>query len=280
MRNRSILLMLVCSLLLGLSPLAAAPVIRRGIDVFTTPADGRTVTDFAQHPIPAGFFCSRSKVFTGRVALKGLPLATAEPGQLWGGDTVVERLNDAVFNAQDIAVTGLQLRALSLVSIHPIKTACGAYHVYVSLSGLQPVTRMSIQRTQEEGGTFSAPLALNVRTSFIPVKPTRNKGARKLELTSSVIFPGIPVPWSFAAETRTKRIGSVLVDTDGNLTPDTRLPGTSNFSPGRSPERVNQNKIYLEEDCPCNGVVCHQYYGDWHCVETTAPPYCPQLDCG
>jgi hypothetical protein len=278
-RNRCILTVLVCSLLIGLSPLAADPLIRRGIDVFTTPADGRTVTDFSQHPIPAGFFCNRSKAFTGRVALKGLPLATAEPGQLWGGDTVVERLHDAAFNAQGVAVTGLQFRALSLASIHPIKTACGAYHVYVSLAGQQRVTRMSIQRTQDEGGTFTAPLAINARIAFIPVKPGRNKGARKLELTNSINFPATPIPWSFAPGTRTKSIGSVLVDTDGDLVPDTRLPGTSNFSPGRSAERANLNKFYQEQDCPCNGVVCHQYYGDWHCVEQTAPSYCPQLDC-
>ncbi|HEV2844712.1 MAG TPA: hypothetical protein VG477_07690, partial [Thermoanaerobaculia bacterium] len=82
MRNRSILAALVCSLLLGLSPLAADPVIERGIDIFTTPADGTTYYDFANSPIPAGFFCKSSKVFTGRVAFKGLPLATGAPGQL------------------------------------------------------------------------------------------------------------------------------------------------------------------------------------------------------
>src|SRR5215208_2456595 len=140
-RNRSILVMLVCSLLLGLSPLAADPLIRRGIDVFTTLGDGKTFYDSAQNPIPAGFFCNRSKAFTGRVEFKGLPLATAQPGQLWDADTVVERLHDAVFNTQGVAVTGLQFRALSLVSIHPIKTACGAYHAYVSLGGQQRVTR-------------------------------------------------------------------------------------------------------------------------------------------
>ena len=86
------------SLLLGLSPLGADPVIQRGIDVFTTAGDGRTFYDFSHNPIPAGFFCKGSKAFTGRVAFKGLPLTTEAPGQLWGADTVIERLDDAVFD--------------------------------------------------------------------------------------------------------------------------------------------------------------------------------------
>jgi hypothetical protein len=64
------------------------------------------------------------------MVFKGLPLATGTPGQLWGADTVVERLNDAAFNAEGVAMTGLQFRALSLVSIRPIKTACGTYYAY------------------------------------------------------------------------------------------------------------------------------------------------------
>lgn len=99
--------MLVSSLLLGLSPLSANPVIQRGIDVFTTWGDGRTFYDFSYNPIPASFFCKGSKAFTGRVAFKGLPLATGEPGQLWGADTVIERLDDAVFNDKGVAVTRL-----------------------------------------------------------------------------------------------------------------------------------------------------------------------------
>src|SRR5262245_64586256 len=97
-------------------PLAADPVIQRGIDAFTTTDNGKTYYDFAQNPIPAGFFCNKSAAFTGRIAFKGLPLETAAPGQLRGRDTVIERLDDAVFNAKDTAVTRLQFKALSLVS--------------------------------------------------------------------------------------------------------------------------------------------------------------------
>ena len=122
-------------------------------------------------------------------------------------DTVIERLDDAVFNAKGTAVTRIQFRALSLVSIAPIKTACGAFHVYVSLGGQQRVTTMNIHRTQEGGGSFVAPLAVDARMTFIPVKPARTKAARKLELTGSFTFPASPVPWSFTTGAMTKRIG-------------------------------------------------------------------------
>ena len=278
MRNRSVLALLVVSLLLGLSPLAADPVIRHGIDIFTTTADGSTYYDFAQNAIPAGFFCKGSKAFTSRVALKGLPLATGTPGQLWDTDTVVERLDDAAFDAKGVAVTRIQMRALSMVSITPIKTACGSFHVYVSLGGKQQrVTTMNIYRTQEGGGNFSAPLTVNARISFIPVKPERNKAGQKLELDGSVAFPASPLPWSVASDARAKRIGSVVVDTNGDLVPDTPLPSPSNFSAGSSPDRRTLNKMYLECPDPCP--TCHIYGSEEHCTYPTRPSYCPEVIC-
>jgi hypothetical protein len=115
--------------LLGVTPLLAAPspVIPRGVDTFTTVADGNTFYDFSQNPIPAGFFCKRSAAFTGRIALRGVPLATDVPGSLHGRDTVLERLDDAAFDDSGVAVTRLQFKALSLASITPLKTACGSF---------------------------------------------------------------------------------------------------------------------------------------------------------
>jgi hypothetical protein len=276
---------LVVSLLLGLSPLAADSTIRRGTDVFTTTSDGSTYYDFAQSPIPAGFFCKGSKAFTGRVAFKGLPLVTGAPGQLGGADTVIERLDDADFDANGTAATRIQFRALSMVSIAPIKTACGAFHLYVSLGGKQRVTTMNIYRTQQGGGNFLAPLAVNVRMTFIPVKPATNKGARSLELTGGFTFPASPLPWSFTETTRAQKVGPVVVDTDGNLIPDTLLPPDSNFSPGSSPERLNQNKVLAY--CSCiERPTCHTdpATGKFHCVSYIPPgcegggiPYCPDV---
>ena len=273
MKNRTVLVAFVGSLLLGLSPLAADLTITRGIDVFVTPADGRTSYDFAKNPIPAGFFCKGSKPFTGRVAFKGLPLATKVPGQLANADTVVERLDDAAFDARGTATTRVQFRALSLVSIAPVRTGCGAYHAYVSLGGEQRVTTMNIHRTQEDGGTFVAPLAVDVRLTFVPVKPARGKAARKLELPGSFTFPAKPLPWSLTDRVTEKKASDIVVDTDGDLFPDTQLSGASNFVAGVSPGLVTRNKI--EGNC-CSEYVCHYTdpsTGKVHCA-WVVPPGC------
>jgi hypothetical protein len=267
-RNRGILAVLVCSFLLGLSPLAADSTIQRGIDLFATLGDGKTFYDFAQSPIPAGFFCKGSKPFTGRVAFKGLPLTTGTPGQLSDTDTVIERLDDAVFDANGTATTRIQFRALSLVSIAPIKTGCGAFHVYVSLGGKQRVTTMKIYRTQDAGGNFVAPLAVNTRVTFIPVKPARNKAAQKLELAADFTFPDTPVPWRFSAGALAKGMGPVIVDTDGDLIPDTLLPRTSNFAAGSSPDRFMLKVDSYYSTCdPCAVESCHTdpSTGKQHC---------------
>lgn len=279
MRKRDILAALVCSSLLGLSPLAAADsTIQRGVDMFSTRADGKTFYDFAQNPIPAGFFCKGSKPFTGRVAFKGLPLTTGTPGQLSDTDTVIERLDDAVFDATGTATTRIQFRALSLVSIAPLKTGCGAFHVYVSLKGTQRVTTMKIYRTQDAGGNFSAPLAANTRVTFIPVnQPARNKAARKLELASDFTFPDTPLPWRYSAGARPKGLGPVIVDTDGDLTPDTLLPSTTNFLAGSSPDRfmTKVDSYYFTCD-PCAVQTCHTdpSTGKQHCSVPYWGPSC------
>jgi hypothetical protein len=279
MRNRIVLLMLMASLMAGLPLLAAEATIQRGIDVFTTRGDGTTFFDFGQNPLPAGFFCKSSAAFTERVALKGLPLATGTPGQAWGADTIIERLDDASFDQDGVATTRIQFRALSLVSVAPVKTACGDFHVYASLAGPQRTTTMKIYRTEKEGGNFVAPLAVNARITFIPVKPPRNKEARSLEVTKSFTFPASPLPWSFQ-NTKARSIGSVVVDTNGDLIPDMQLPGRSNFMAGRSAKHAPSNKLYYAA-CPdpCAEPTCHIYNGEEHCSYPTQPPNCEITYC-
>jgi hypothetical protein len=256
MRSRGALLLIAILLLAGVSYSATDPVIPRGVDAFTTTADGTTFYDFAKSPIPAGFFCKGSPAFTGRVTFRGLPLETAVPGQLRNTDTVIERLDDAVFDENGVAVTRLQFKALSLASIAPVKTGCGAYHVYVTLAGQQRVTTMKIYRTEDGGGHFEAPLAVNARLTFIPVKP-KARAPRKLEMTGNFTFPANPIPWSFTGGLQAKRTGVAVIDTNGDLTPDTRVFGTSNFWPGWLPggpttKIINQTNCFLCEPPSCH----------------------------
>ena len=241
------------------SAFAADRVIQNGIDVWATTNDGSTYIDFAKNPIPAGFFCSGSAPFTGRVALRGEPVVTGTPGALGATDTIIQRLDDAAFDKRGVAVTRIQVRALSLKSLAPIETACGNFRATASLDGVQPVTRMVITRENEKGGRFSAPLALNVKMRF---QPFGRVSGETFELPVAVRFPGtLRVPW----QTKTvapEPAGFVLVDTDGDRVADTYLPGTSNFTAGSSrgaiekgytchldPDTGKQHCYYLCPDC-------------------------------
>ena len=209
---------------------AAGDAVHKGVDLWMTVA-GFAQTSFANEPLPAGFFCDGSQPFTGKVVFQGAPLAAAPAGSLGGIDTAVRRLDDAAFNAQGEATTRIQLLALSLVSVKPVETSCGSYDVAVSLAGEQPVTTMRIFRTEALGGTYSAPLALNVKAVFTPVhgdKSGRREVTRRIELG-----PGSRSVWAYVKAPQYP--AGVKIDTDGDGRPDTVLPASSNFLAGVSP---------------------------------------------
>ncbi|HEX9942595.1 MAG TPA: hypothetical protein VGG03_11290 [Thermoanaerobaculia bacterium] len=216
--------------LIGGSPLFAGKVIHNGVDLWMTVA-GFAQTNFANDPLPAGFFCEGSQPFTGVVKFKGAPLAVEPTGSLGTIDTIVRRLDDAKFDAKGEAVTRIQLMALSLVSTQPIETSCGQYDVAVSLTGKQPVTTMRIFQAETSGGTYSAPLELNVRVVFTPVhgeKSGRRELTRRIDLG-----PGTHSVWAYINLPRYQP--GVRVDTNGDGRTDTVLPPSSNFLAGVSP---------------------------------------------
>lgn len=255
MRSRS-LGILALLLVLALPAFAGDRVIQNGLDLWQTPGNGRTFIDFEKFPIPAGFFCFKSEPYAGRIVFKGVPVATAEPGALGNTDTIVQRLDDAIFNKRGIATTRIQIRALHFVSVEPIQTKCGAFNVEVRLNGEQPITRMKIVRDNPYGGRFFAPIAVNGKLVFTPLE---DKSLGVLELTRDVRFPPNPsISWNdrlpaIAVKTR----GFVLTDTDNDRVPDTYLPSTTNFAAGWPAERVpfNREKRLLEEQVLAEG--CH-----------------------
>lgn len=232
---------------------AADRVIRGGIDLWATNADGRTHYDFAGDSIPAGFFCANSAPFAGIVYLKGAPIATGVPGALGNADTIVERLDDAVFAKSGVATTRIQLRALNLVSMYPIKTSCGAFDVKAMLDGDQPITQMRIVRETRNGGSYFAPLALNVRMEFTPVD---NPSARPRVLRKGIQFMAAPnATWtSQPSANMVTHEGFVKVDTDGDGTPDSFLEGTSNFSGAGNPAAK------IASSCHCADAECTEQH--------------------
>jgi len=265
---RSRLGLIAVLLLIALPTFAADRVIQSGIDPWRTPGDGSTFIHFSKTPIPAGFFCFKSAPFYGLIVFKGVPVATGEPRALGRTDTIVQRLDDAVFDKNGVATTRIQVRALHFISVEPIQTACGAYNVEVRLNGEQPVTNMRIVREYENGGQFYAPIAVNGKLVFTPV----GRGSSEvLEMVRNVRFPanqGIPWADHFAPKQGVRRNGFIQVDTDNDRVPDTFLPGTSsNFAAGAS-GRLGRGK-----GAETQMVYCHRVVSD---EDGTAEYHCPQ----
>lgn len=227
MRLRS-LAVAVLALALASPAFAADSAVRNGIDVWYTSGNGGTYIDFSRTPIPADFFCPGSAPLVSTVTLKGDPVVVGGGSRPSAADTIVQRLDDAVFNKDGIATTRLQVRALQLASVAPIETSCGRYELKVGLDGKQPVTTMTIRRQGPTGGTYLAPLSLETKLQFVPAGGATG---RPLTLSLPVNFQASPQAWHFMPESE-QSTGLVLVDTDGDQQLDTYLPGRSNFQAG------------------------------------------------
>jgi hypothetical protein len=232
MRMRYLWIAVAALILAPLTPaMAADSVIQSGIDLWQTKGDGTTYAKFDKNPIPAGFFCPKSERFTGRIVFQGAPIVTENAAALRGADTIVHRLDDAVFNKRGIATTRIQLRAMTFQSVKPLQTACGAFNATLRLEGEQPITRMRIVRESEDGGRFSAPIWANVKIAFAPVdRPT----TEIFEIPVQVRFPPLlNQRWVSPDPAQVKPAAAfVKVDTNGDSRIDTFLPGTSNFAAG------------------------------------------------
>jgi len=275
----------ICSLVLAL--LCALPAlgaridtIQRGIDIWWTAGDGTTFVDFSQQPIPKGFFCPKSLAFTGRVVLQGRALATGNPGEIGGADTIVERLDDAAFAKNNVAVTRIQMRALQLESVAPLKTGCGDYNVRVVTDGQQPITKMRIVRDNEAGGHFIAPLRVKFKMFFTPAS-----GISVQPLVLSQTFrlqPASNATWGAIRQQSAPAPAMLMVDTNGDQIPDTALAKTSgNFLPGLTPARareMNARGISKTATPSCSQTVNYEGYGSYGCHTGPDPSCHPETE--
>ncbi len=114
-RNRSVAFVLaaVC-LMSAVAGAGAQEVIAPGEDAYELVEDGVTRLDFAEIPIPAGFFGPGSDPFTGSVALKPSPMMPDV-----GGPRAVRPL-EGVFGGPDPIVIPTEIISLNLVSVGSI----------------------------------------------------------------------------------------------------------------------------------------------------------------
>jgi hypothetical protein len=122
--------------------------------------------DFSEDPIPKGFFCEGSEAYTGKVKFEGVPLATEPEGMLGVTDTVIERLDNAVFK-NDKATSRLRVKAINLASRNPIQTSCGSWNLSVGLADEeQPLSTIMYRKKDDFSGTFNATLKLTIEITF------------------------------------------------------------------------------------------------------------------
>jgi hypothetical protein len=160
------------------------------------------------------------------VFTKGLP--AIDRFALRGNDGAVRQVGAAFFRGQEVSTTRIQVKAISFASVQPVKTGCGSFDVKASLAGDQPITRMIIVRDREDGGRFYAPLALNVKLTFTPVA-----GGAPVEVMRSIRFPAKALSvWTDVPGRRAAYNSFVSVDSDADGAVDVMLPGTSNFAAG------------------------------------------------
>lgn len=241
-RPSSLALALLLSSLLAAGPVAGQAVTQldAGIDLWETDVGAVTT-------VPGGFFCNGSPAW--EVPLTSKKLLTDRPTETGNTDTIIERLEDAVFDdsfnpAQ--ATTSIRVRALSMQSSSSLTVTCDNNNELWRVSSVcfRPEesdndafkTDLTIRRTHDQGGTFSGSLKVPARLTF-----TRDGDGAVLTLDQDVDFviPSGTEPdpdWATAPGAGGLQVTDfVTVDAncDGILDgSDPLLPPTTNFHPG------------------------------------------------
>ena len=178
-------------LLVALSALPAMsqPVVPAGKDFWVTPANGQTYFTFPQGDVESLCDALPADDWDHKVALKGVPA----PGSDY--DTIVARLDDAVFNAKGVANTRVQVAHLEFQGASV--TPCGDINWSVGLAGPQRITQMTIHRTSTRGGIFNAQLAVDVEFRAFAGGTYLGSLFYSFDLPDPSSGTGSGTPWSF-----------------------------------------------------------------------------------
>jgi hypothetical protein len=244
-------------------PVVADAGVDAGSDVWNTPGDGTSFVDFADDPIPAGFFCTGSAAFSGTIALKGKPLATNPAAALRGADTVVVRPDDASFGSNFAAY----IVALSLEGTTGFSICGGSWTVLVYARSGEAVSVLAAQQTGAGGGTFGGTLVVPATVRF-----TKGATVRELDRDVDFLIPS-DSEWTFEPGGDGWVNPAATVDTDADGSPDTAIPAGSNFFPGWSQFPVSG--LTAAAGCsrpPCRKPVRHEAPRHRHVVQPPLPP--------
>jgi hypothetical protein len=243
------------ALSLAALPAVADDTILAGSDVWQTSNDSNTYIDL---DLPAGFFCNSSAPFSGRVVFAGAPVATNPAGALGETDTVIERLGNATFDSNGVAMVNAVVRAANFKSTAPITVSgCAGSSLWDVRSSAAPAQSpfpITIRRSSPTatGGSFDSSVVISPRLTFTQ---QGTAGLQRILDQGVITFTTSGAEWTQAPGSGgvTYTAGPIQIDTDGDGLPDTYVPPTSNLAPGWSP--------FTRTDCavaPCAVLVPHQ----------------------
>jgi hypothetical protein len=228
--NRSGLMMLAVLVLLAV-PALAQDVITRGTDPWYTAPDGSSYTDLN---LPAGFLDKDCSGYQGHVVLAGVPVEAKPADAYYYGDTLVERLEDAVFDANGVAKVKIVVRGLHFKGADALKTDCGEWSADVGLAKEQTPTEMTIVRENENGGYFTAPISVDTVWTF-----TRSSdGAVRTLNTSNILTSDEKSPWQAGTCTKAAAVTRkpALINATNHGKPSLKIAAISRgFNPGFGP---------------------------------------------
>ncbi len=233
---------------------AFAQKIAPGYDIWKTVGNGETFMDFADSPIPAGFFFEGSEPFTGAINFVGVPLATEPAGALQGADTVIERLDTAAFGEDGLASSRMRIMALSLASPEPIDIGGSLWDVGVSLAEVQPVTEIVYEKLTDEVGEFLADLVVNVRLTFTHrvVKKLSYSLERTVHFQRATHTPfRLVSPETKSAKQRLSVLSGLKIDTDGDGLVDSLMTQLILEPIPSDPDRRMLELAYCDENDNC-----------------------------
>ena len=210
-------------------PAAADPVVFKGLDTWYTPAGGAEITT----TIPAGTFCGgTSNQITRTIKLEGVPVTTAPA--LTDVDTIIERLDDAVFDSNNEASSDLVIVILSLRSVGSFSVNCGTHtevwKTRVQLAPTQTPGTIEFVKTSSAGGTFSASFPVTGELTYINAANSSDTRGPFLDTqtvtTASSDFSFTPTP-----DSQPTAPNPVWIDTDYDGIPETNtgVPTGPNF---------------------------------------------------
>lgn len=161
--------------------------VEKGFDLFRSLPAHETIQSFSECPVPGTIFESQSpgdltgcESFDGDVRLQGSPLGTFRGFTVGAIDTVVERKGTLNFGAPMASVTRttpIELVALSLVSVDPVRVQCDQgvteWSVFVEVDPATGPSEGEMEVTLEHpalaGGTAVSELEVCPRVTFVRV---------------------------------------------------------------------------------------------------------------